>query len=118
MNLYRYATVSLVFCLFTVGSFPAVGEAFPGLMHWLVHFMTYALIAFLFGLGWRSMGAIYIAVIVAATGTLHEVSEIVTHSHAFEFRDAIVNALGALMGIVILYVFRKFWQKSASQVIG
>jgi len=34
-------------------------------------------------------------------GALHEVAEIITHSHAFETADVIVNAVGALIGAAI-----------------
>ena len=87
--------------LFTVGSIPAVGHAFPGAMHWVVHIAAYALIAFAFGLGWPKRPAAHIAVLVAAIGIVHELTEIITHSHAFETEDVIVNVIGALIGVAI-----------------
>ena len=38
---------------------------------------------------------------MAAIGVIHERSEIFTHSHDFETEDAIVNAIGALIGVAI-----------------
>ena len=110
MKLFRVATVLLIFSLFTIGSMPATGLAFPGYSHWAVHFSTYALLALFFGLGWQKLKPSYIALIVTAIGFVHELSEIVTHSHALEFNDVIVNASGALTTVVILIVARKFGQ--------
>lgn len=87
--------------LFTVGSMPAAGHAFPGAMHWVAHLAAYALIAFAFGLGWPKQPAVQIAALVAAIGAIHEATEIITHSHIFEIEDAIVNATGAMIGVAI-----------------
>lgn len=53
------------------------------------------------GLGWAVRPAVHIAIFVATIGAIHEATEIVTHSHAFETEDAIVNAIGALIGVAI-----------------
>ena len=100
-RLARAAAALLTLGLFTVGSIPAAGLALPGVLHWVAHFAAYALIAFAFGLGWPLRRALHLAVLVAAIGVIHESSEIFTHSHAFEAEDAIVNAIGALVGVAI-----------------
>lgn len=115
MTLYRAATVLLILGLFTVGSIPTAGQAFPGTMHWVAHVSTYALIAFVWGIGWRGMQAISIAAIVTAIGVCHELTEIITHNHDFEYMDAVVNGLGALAGVAILTGLRKFLQKKKAQ---
>ncbi len=73
-------------------------------MHWVAHLAAYALIAFAFGLGWSQRSTLSIWVFVAAIGAIHEITEIITHSHAFETEDAVVNAIGALIGVAILRV--------------
>jgi hypothetical protein len=50
-KLARAAAVLLTLGLFTIGSIPAAGLAFPGLMHWIAHLAAYALLAFAYGLG-------------------------------------------------------------------
>jgi hypothetical protein len=100
-TLARAATVLLTLGLFTVGSVPTAGHAFPGAMHWLAHLAAYALIAFAFGLGWPKRPAALILAFVAAIGAMHETTEILTHSHGFETEDAIVNVIGALIGVAI-----------------
>lgn len=100
-SLARAAAVLLTLGLFTVGSVPATGHAFPGTMHWVAHLAAYALIAFTFCLGWTKRPAVQIAAFVAAIGVIHEATEIITHSHVFETEDAIVNTIGVLIGVTI-----------------
>jgi VanZ family protein len=100
-KLARAAAVLLTVSLFAISSAPNAGQAFPGVMHWAAHLAAYALVAFAFGLGWPKRPIVHIAILVAAIGIIHESTEIVTHSHAFETEDAIVNAIGALVGVAI-----------------
>jgi VanZ family protein len=98
MKTARVTAVVLVLLLFTVGSLPETGSAFPGAMHWIAHLGMYALLAFVIGLGWRHWPAYGVVVLVALIGVAHEASEIITHHHALEIWDVGVNALGALAG--------------------
>ena len=103
----RTAAVLLTLGLFTIGSVPATGQAFPGALHWVAHLGAYALIACAFGLGWPLRPAALVAAFVAAIGAIHEGSEIFTHSHVFETADAIVNAIGALIGVAMQRVLQR-----------
>jgi len=98
MKIARVTAIVLVLLLFTIGSLPETGSAFPGVMHWIAHVGMYALIAFAVGLGWRQWPAWMVVVLVALTGVIHETSEIVTHHHVLEVGDLVVNALGAFTG--------------------
>ena len=100
-KLARAAAVLLTLGLFTIGSIPAASLVFPGVLHWIAHLAAYALIAFAFGLGWSLRPAAYMVALVAAIGAMHEFTEIITHSHAFETEDVIVNAIGAMIGVAI-----------------
>jgi glycopeptide antibiotics resistance protein len=100
-TLFRAVTILFILCLFVVGSFPAAGHAFPGAKHQFAHLTAYALISFCLGKGWQKLHAVQIVLIVASIGFIHELTEIVTHSHAFETNDAIINALGAVIGVLI-----------------
>jgi hypothetical protein len=97
----RAAAMLLTLGLFAVGSFPAAGQAFPGAWHLVAHLAAYALIAFTFGLGWPQRPAAHLVVLVAAISAIHEITEVVTHSHAFETNDVVINAIGALIGVAI-----------------
>jgi hypothetical protein len=106
-QLFRMATLLFVFCLFTIGSLPATGLAFPGKMHFVVHLSVYAMIAFSLGTGWPKLNSAVVAIIVAGIGCFHEFTEIATHHHLFEATDVIINAIGATLGVVILILLRK-----------
>ena len=106
-TLARAVAVLLTIGLFTIGSIPTAGHAFPGSMHWVAHLAAYAVIAFSFSLGWAERPGMYIAAFVAAIGAIHEATEIITHSHVFETNDAIVNAIGALIGIAIQKITKR-----------
>jgi len=82
-------------------SFPAAGQAFPGVTHWIAHLAAYAVIAFAYALGWQKQPAILVAVFVAALGAIHEYSEIFTHDHALEIADILVNCIGAGIGVAL-----------------
>lgn len=100
-KLARAGAALLTLGLFTIGSIPAAGLAFPGALHWLAHLAAYAMIAAAYGLGWPLQPAMQIAAGVAAIGAAHEFTEIFTHHHVFEAADVIVNAIGALIGVAI-----------------
>ncbi len=106
-KLARATAVLLTLGLFTIGSIPAAGLAFPGVLHWIAHLGAYALLAFACGLGWPLRPAAHMAAVVAAIGAIHEVTEIITHGHAFETEDVIVNAIGALIGVAIQRVMQR-----------
>jgi hypothetical protein len=97
----RAAALLLTLGLFTVGSFPAAGQAFPGTRHWMAHLVAYALIAAAFGLGWPLRAAAHVVALVAVIGAIHEITEVLTHSHAIETKDIMINAVGALIGVAI-----------------
>lgn len=93
--------------LFTIGNISNVGHAFPGALHWIVHVVTYALIAFSFSLGWPQRSALLIVTIVAAIGAIHEAMEIITHNHAFEAGDVVINAIGVVIGVMVQRITRQ-----------
>jgi hypothetical protein len=105
-RLFRAATVLFILCLFTVGSFPSAGQAFPGSMHVVAHLFAYALIAFSLGMGWQNIHVIIIAVAIASIGFIHELTEIITHNHGFELSDVVINSVGAVLGSVGLIAAR------------
>jgi hypothetical protein len=108
-RIFKISSIVLVVLLFTVGSIPATGEQFPGATHWLVHLLFYAGVALSFGLGWPLLPTPSVALIVGAVGLVHEVTEIVSHGHPFEGRDAIINFVGAVAGSAVVALYER-WQ--------
>lgn len=98
---FRALAIALTVFLFVIGGFPAAGQAFPGVAHWVAHLTAYAVIAFAYGLGWRKQPVILIAGFVAALGAIHECSEIFTHNHTLEIADVLVNSIGAVIGVAL-----------------
>ena len=82
-------------------------------MHVIAHLSAYALIAFSFGMGWQKTKAITVAVAIAGMGFLHELSEIMTHHHGLEIGDVLINAVGAVMGTLLLLVVRMLRNQAA-----
>jgi hypothetical protein len=109
----RAAAILLTFGLFTVGSVPVAGHAFPGGWHVTAHLAAYALIAVAFSAGWSEWAAVYPVLLVAVIGASHEITEILTHSHAVETTDIVINAIGAFAGVAIQ---RVIWGRDSMDV--
>jgi hypothetical protein len=112
LGLRRIARISAILftlTLFTVGSIPAAGLAFPGVMHYVAHTVAYALIAIAYGMGWPQRSFAQVAAFVAVIGLVHEITEIVTHHHNFETEDVMVNALAALGGVMLQRFAQRHW---------
>ena len=75
-------------------------------MHLIAHFSVYAILAICLGLGWKALKGAQIWVIVSLIGVLQEMTEIVTHHHRFELHDAILDSLSAVVGVLVLKVFK------------
>jgi uncharacterized membrane protein (DUF2068 family) len=97
----RVLAYILVIILFTAGSVPAVGEAFPGNLHWIAHLCAYSLIAASIGLGWPTRSMLFVAAVAGLIGLIHEITEIATHHHMLEWPDVMINSLGGLIGVVL-----------------
>ena len=95
---YLLCALALTVGLFLIGGRPGAGAVFKGHMHWIAHFLTYAVIAVSYAKGLPRVAVIWIACLVAGIGGLHELYEISSHSHGFEFNDFLVNSLGAFAG--------------------
>ncbi len=98
---YRALAIALTVVLFIAGSFPAAGEAFPGVTHWIAHLAAFGVIAFAYGLGWQNQPAMLVASFLAGLGAIHEYSETFTHHHTLELADIAVNSIGAGIGVAL-----------------
>ena len=101
----RASAIALTIVLFVAGSFPVAGQSFPGATHWIAHPAAYAVLAFAYAPGWQKQAALCVAlcvaVLVAALGAIHEIAEIVTHGHALEIADIVVNSAGVATGVAV-----------------
>src|SRR5687768_16352087 len=78
---YPLCAILLTIGLFVIGGRAGAGSLFKGNIHWIAHFLTYALLAIFYVKAFPKQHAIAIAVIVACIGGLHEAYEIKTHGH-------------------------------------
>jgi hypothetical protein len=83
----RAAAKLLTLGLFTVGSFPAAGQAFPGARHWVAHLTVYALIAFAFGLGWPLRPTAHVVALVRRAQGAGNATAIARSSRSRKARD-------------------------------
>jgi hypothetical protein len=95
---YLSCALALTVALFLIGGQPGAGNAFEGGWHWIAHIATYAVIAASYASGFPRVPVLLIGGWVAAIGGLHEVYEIGSHGHDFEFDDFLVNAMASFGG--------------------
>ena len=69
--------------------------------HYLAHFAAFAVLAFAWRRGLRGVPAWLVLLAVVAFGFAQEAIEVAGHAHPFELADALVDAAGALVGVVI-----------------
>lgn len=96
------AAIALTAALLAASFFPLAGEVFGyGSLHYVAHFAAFMVLA----LAWRralpgvSLWAVLAGVV--AFGFAQEAIEVAGHAHGFEFADALIDAAGALAGLVL-----------------
>ena len=79
----------------------------PG-WHWHSHFVSFAILAFAWRCGLPGVSAWVIALATIAFGFAHEAIEIVGHAHDYEWADAVVDGIGAIVGVLFAYLPVRF----------
>lgn len=103
MNKLRRASlvcaIALTIILLWASVVPITGE-FAAKHHRSAHLISYAILA----VAWRGalehMPTWVVALVVIGFGFLQEGIEVFGHAHRFELDDALIDALGAIMGVV------------------
>jgi hypothetical protein len=90
-------TMTLVFVWASVA--PAAGRIPPSGMHHLTHLASFAVLAMAWSFAYPRVRPVLVVLPVVAFGFMQEAIEIVGHGHAFEFSDAIVDAVGTVAGV-------------------
>jgi VanZ family protein len=93
------AAVALTVSILAASLIPTAGEVAYGDWHWIAHFGAYAALAWLWRRALPRASALRVAAAVIAFGFAQEAIEIAGHAHAFELADALVDAVGAVVGI-------------------
>ena len=89
--------------LLGAGVVPAAGRVVPAGSHWIAHFVSFAIVAFIWKFGLPKVSVFSLALAVVAFGFAHEAIEIVGHAHPYEWSDAVVDAIGAVVGVLLGY---------------
>jgi len=102
-RVFRTVGIAMAIGLFWAAWKPEAGEVFGGhdWLHYFAHFSVFAAFASVWTLGLPRIPTFAIAIGVVAFGFLHETFEITGHVHAFESTDALVDALGATVGVLV-----------------
>ncbi|HVC11109.1 MAG TPA: hypothetical protein VNE59_05705 [Burkholderiales bacterium] len=96
------AGIALTLGLLWASVVPAARKVFAyGDLHYAAHFAAFAVLAFAWRRGLRGVPAWIVLLAVVAFGFGQEAIEIAGHAHPFELADALVDAAGALVGVVI-----------------
>ena len=103
-RVFLAGAIALTIVLLWAGIVPAAGQALRGGSHWLAHFVSFAILAFAWRCGLPRIPAFIVMLAVIAFGFAHEAIEVVGHAHAYELGDAVVDAIGAIAGILPGYL--------------
>jgi len=95
----------LTIVLLWAGVAPSASKLEPSRLHHLAHFVSFAVLAIAWSFALPRVPAVLIALSVVGFGLAQEVIEIFGHSHGLELRDVIVDAAGALAGVVFARVY-------------
>jgi hypothetical protein len=93
--------IALTVLVFVAGFVPSTGSIFRGSSHWFAHLVSFAVLGFAWKRALPRASAVFVALGVIAFGFIHEAIEIAGHAHTYELRDAIVDSVGAAVGVIV-----------------
>jgi hypothetical protein len=91
--------VTMTLVLLWASVTPAAGRIAPSETHHFAHFATFGVLAVAWSFAYPRAPWVLVMSLVVAFGFVQETIEIVGHGHAFEFLDAIVDAVGTAAGV-------------------
>ncbi len=104
MNNLRYAffacAIALTTMLLWAGVMPSAGEAIGARLHVSAHLISYAVLAFAWRGALAHIPVSIVALFVIGFGFMQEGIEVFGHAHPYESGDALIDALGAIVGAV------------------
>ena len=102
-----FCAIALTIALLLAGVMPSAGQAFGGDLHRRAHLISFAV----FALAWRwALPRVPISMValgVIGFAFLHEAIEIFGHGHPYEIEDVVIDACGALTGVILAQVEKK-----------
>jgi hypothetical protein len=102
-----FCAIALTIALLVASVMPSAGQAFAGELHRRAHLISFAVLA----LAWRwavpQVPASLVALGVIGFAFFHEAVEIFGHGHPYEMEDVLIDASGALIGLILAQVAKK-----------
>jgi hypothetical protein len=99
--------VALLIWLVWLGSRPLQTQALSGdVRHYAAHFAAFGALAVTWSCGLPRVRAVPLALAIVAFGFAHEALEIFGHAHGYELIDAIVDGVGATLGVAVTRLAR------------
>jgi len=102
-----FCAIALTIALLVAGVMPSAGQAFGGDLHRKAHLISFAALA----LAWRwalpRVPTSIVALGVIGFAFFHEAIEILGHGHRYEMEDVLIDASGAVIGLILAQVAKK-----------
>jgi hypothetical protein len=106
-RVFLFCAIALTIALLLAGVMPSAGQAFGGDLHRRAHLISFAVLA----LAWRwavpQVSTSIVALGVVGFAFFHEAIEIFGHGHPYEMEDVVIDACGALTGVILAQVAKK-----------
>lgn len=109
-NLRRVSLVcaiALTIVLVWASVVPFAGEVFGAKHHRSAHLVSFAILALAWRVALPHMPSWAVALIVVGFGFLHEAIEVIGHAHPYELSDALIDGIGAIMGVTVAQIAMK-----------
>jgi VanZ family protein len=94
------SAIASTIVLLWAGVTPSAGEAIGARHHGIAHLISYAVLAFAWRGALAQIPVSIIALLVIGFGFMQEGIEVFGHAHPYEIGDALIDALGAIVGAV------------------
>jgi VanZ family protein len=99
--------IALTIALLWASFLPTVGQTFGGDHHLSAHLISFAILALAWTWALTRAHTSIVALFVIGFGFLQEGIEIFGHGHPFEINDVVIDALGAIIGVMLAYVSKR-----------
>ena len=99
--------IALTILLLWAAVAPSVGDAFAANHHRSAHLISYAIFALTWRVAVAQVPTWIVTLFVIGFAFFHEGIEVFGHAHPYEIDDALIDALGAIIGAVFAHLAMK-----------
>ncbi len=102
-----FCAIALTIALLLAGVMPSAGQVFGGDLHRRAHMTSFAALALTWRWALPRVPAWMVALGVVGFAFFHEAIEIFGHGHPYEMEDVLIDASGAVIGLILAQVAKK-----------